>query len=355
MNHVLHVIDSLALGGAERMLVELANAFASETRVSVCVTRSDTTLAGQLDPAIELLVLGRRRTTDVVPLIRLARWCRANRVDVLHAHGRSSFSLLALLAASRAVTAPIVFHDHRGLGPDATVPAWFRAARHFLGAYVGVYPGGLAWAARAGVPAARRHLIANAVDLAAVERQVLDGPPLPACDGPRLICIGGIRHEKAIDILLAAHAKLRAPAHLFVIGPDADPAYAAACKRQAGPRVAFLGPRRDALALAATADLAVHSSRVESGPLVLVEYAARGLPFVSTLVGGVAEELARLGAGRFVPADDPTALAEAIDRLLAEPAAERARLGTTWRALAWPAFDISAALPRWRAVYRDVA
>lgn len=38
---ILHVIDSLALGGAERMLVDIANASVSDGHtVSVCVTRA---------------------------------------------------------------------------------------------------------------------------------------------------------------------------------------------------------------------------------------------------------------------------------------------------------------------------
>ena len=44
--NILHIIDSLAVGGAERVLVELANQAARDGhRVAVCVTRSETTLA----------------------------------------------------------------------------------------------------------------------------------------------------------------------------------------------------------------------------------------------------------------------------------------------------------------------
>lgn len=359
--HVLHVIDALALGGAERMLVEIANAsHAAGIRVSVCVTRSGTQLADRLEPGIEVLVLGRTRTSDLRPLVRLARWIRRNAVDVVHCHGKSSFSLVAVLTASRAIATPVLFHDHHGLGMDARIPWWLPLARRTLAAYVAVYPGGLDWARRAGVPDAHRHLIPNALDLGRVARQVVTGAPLPASSANRLVAIGGIRREKAIDVLLEAIARVHAPVVLHIIGGDADPAYAAACRARAehadlAGKVSFLGPREDALALAATADLAVHSSRSESGPLVLAEYAACGVPFVSTRVGGVAEELAAAGAGRFVPPEDAAALADAIDTMLALPAAQRRSLADSWRQIAATHFDIAVALPRWRALYTAIA
>jgi glycosyltransferase involved in cell wall biosynthesis len=69
-----------------------------------------------------------------------------------------------------------------------------------------------------------------------------------------------------------------------------DEAYAKAClalRDELGlrERVLFLGSRADIVELLAGADFAVLCSKTESGPLALVEYAASGLPFVSTRVG----------------------------------------------------------------------
>src|SRR3569623_2355422 len=94
--HVLHVVDALALGGAERMLVESANRTVFDGhRVSVCVTRSGIELAARLDPRSDLLVLGRQKKLELSPLVRLVRWIRATDDDAIHCHGRSSFSLIA--------------------------------------------------------------------------------------------------------------------------------------------------------------------------------------------------------------------------------------------------------------------
>lgn len=358
--HVLHIIDSLAVGGAERMLVEIANRTARDHhRVSVCVTRSETPLAPRLDRGIELLVLRRRRRLEIVPLTRLSRWCRRNTVDVIHCHGRSSFGLVALLRSIRALVAPIVFHDHGGFLADPTVPTWLRVARRYIAAYVAMSDDQIVWARGAGLPDRSIHLIGNAVDMTTLAAVPLAGQPLPHECGARLICVGGLRREKAVDVLLEAIATLRHPATLFIVGGDIDAAYAQRCRKRAAQhdlvgRVKFLGEREDAMALARDADLAVHSARSESGPLVLAEYAAIGLPFVSTRVGGLAASFDEAGIGRFVPAERVDALARAIDDMLDLSAGERHALGRAWHTIACRRFDISEVMPQWYRVYADV-
>ncbi len=333
------------------MLVQLANRTAADGhRVSVIVTRTGVVLAPQLDPRIELLVLGRQRRFEVGAFLRLARWLRASGVEVLHCHGRSSFSLIALLEAFRATTLPVVLHDHLGVQLHPTVPRWFRVARRYLAAYVAVDVEQLTWAERAGIPRARTHVLGNGLDLTALAAQRVTGEPLPVCAGPRLVFVGGLRREKALDVLFDALDRMVTKATLFIIGADANPAYGAQCRVDAarfGDRVRFLGQRLDALPLAATADLAVHPARSESGPLVLAEYAALGVPFVSTLVGAIARELSVAGIGRFVPPDDPGALANAIDETLAQPRS----VAASWPARAFAMFDLAAIMPRWYELY----
>jgi glycosyltransferase involved in cell wall biosynthesis len=66
----------------------------------------------------------------------------------------------------------------------------------------------------------------------------------------------------------------------------------------------------------ASADLFVLPSRMENFPLVLLEAMASGLPVVATAVGGVPEMVVHGETGLLVPANDPQALADAINSLL---------------------------------------
>lgn len=355
--HVLHVIDALSIGGAERMLVEIANRTSADGhRVSVCVTRTGLALAPALSPAVELFVLGRTGRVDVWPLVRLARWLKTERVTIVHCHGRSSFSLMAVLAAARATRVPILMHDHLGVEAHPDAPVWFRIAQRYLAAYVAVSEPQLAWARRAGVPTSRQHLIVNAIDTAALKHKRVTGEPLEPAAGHRLVCVGGIRREKAIDVLLEAVARMRTRATLHIIGGDLDRSYAERCRERAQQndllgRVRFLGQRDDALAVAATCDLGVHAARSESGPLVLAEYAALGVPFVSTNVGEIARLLADAGIGAFVAPDDPQALADAIDGALALPVNVRQQEGQRGIAVAHARFDLASVIQRWYSVY----
>lgn len=358
--HVLHVIDSLGLGGAERVLVDLANrTVADGHQASVCVTRTETTRAGELDPRVGLLVLGRTRRVSIAAIARLARWIRANQVDVIHAHMRSSAANMLVLRALRVVRVPIIVHDHYGsIELDRSVPRWFRLVHRYASLYVGVSDALRDWARAAGVPAERSITIGNAIDLSAFQM------PRPAplreelgadAATPVAIVVATLRRDKGIDVLLDALARMRhAQLRVAIAGADGDPAYAAECRRRAGPHVTFLGARSDVPALLGAADLGILASRTESGPLVLAEYVAAGLPIVSTRVGDIGRRLAELGVEGFVAPDDAAALAGALDQVLELTPAQRRARGEAGRRLLGDAWDVRTVMSRWYEVYRDV-
>jgi glycosyltransferase involved in cell wall biosynthesis len=97
------------------------------------------------------------------------------------------------------------------------------------------------------------------------------------------------------------------------------------------------------------ADLFVMPSRTEGLPKALIEAMARGLPAVGSAVGGIPELLA---PEDLVPPDDVTALADAIRRLVTDPARMTA---ASARNLARAAdFAETALAPRRDAFYRAV-
>lgn len=361
---IMHVIDSLEIGGAERMLVDLANAAASDGHeVSVCATRGAGALARELHPDIRLWALGRSRRLDIRAMRRFASLVTANCVEVLHAHGRSTFSLLVVARTLGLVRRPIVFHDHFGsIELDASVPLWFRVwGRRFAAQYVAVSSQLLEWAKNAGVPEERRSLIENALDLRrllhAEARDVREELRIPA-EIPIGIVVGGIRHEKGVDVLLEALAMsaFRAAVKVLIVGGDRDSAYLQKCKAQRSElkledSVLFLGERNDAAGLMKCADFALVPSRSESGPLVLIEYLANGLPFVATRVGAISERLAQLRVPEFVDPGDPKALAEAMDRLLQLDKELRLERGSIGREIAIGHFDVTSTMQRWYEVY----
>jgi glycosyltransferase involved in cell wall biosynthesis len=106
-------------------------------------------------------------------------------------------------------------------------------------------------------------------------------------------------------------------------------------------RVTYLGFRPDAERIIAAADVVVVPSRFESYGRVGVEAMACGRPVVSTSAGGPSETIIDGETGLLVPPEDPSALASALLRLLADPD-ERARMGQAGRARALAHFSAEA-------------
>jgi glycosyltransferase involved in cell wall biosynthesis len=346
------------------MLVDLANQTVKDGhRVSVCVTRSQLTLARELDPRIELLVLHRRARFSPIALGRLAAYVRRNAVDVVHVHMRSNLLFIVQLRIARLVRTPIVFHDHYGtIETDSSIPRWFPVARRYITFYVGVYDRLEQWARRAGVPAARAITIPNALDLSrlAVGRPstIRDDLSIDAAISIALV-IATLRRDKAIEVLLeaVAHSRHRSRLKVLVAGSDGEPAYASRCRARCvelglDDTVVFLGGRTDVPDLLRSVDLGLLSSHTESGPLVLVEYLAASLPFASTLVGDIGRRLASMKLPGFVHPGDTIALAEEMDKILDLSPAERQARGRQGYEHLVEHWDLRSLMPRWYNVYR---
>jgi glycosyltransferase involved in cell wall biosynthesis len=364
---IMHIIDSLEIGGAERMLVEIANASVADGNdIFACVTRSVTTLAADLHPKIRLTALNRRRRFDLLPMQRVADDASRHCVDVFHAHGRSTLSFLAAVRTLRLTNIPVVFHDHYGsIEIETSVPHWFGLwGRHHVAQYVGVNAKLAKWAASAGIVRERIHVIDNALDLSRFE---LEGAPREprlrqqfaiAQEVPLGIVIGGIRPDKGIDVLLNALAlsQHRGAFKILLVGGERDSVYAAACRGQCSmlglqQTAIFAGQRADAAALLSECDFAVLSSRSEASPLALIEYMAAGLPFVATRVGSIGTRTSSTGLSEFVPAGDVQALALALDNLLRLTPQQRRERGAIGQEVARRCFDIRQVMPQWYAVY----
>jgi glycosyltransferase involved in cell wall biosynthesis len=365
--HIMHVIDSLAIGGAERMLVDIANRTSKDDiDVSVCITRSDSALARELFPKVKVDVLGRKNTFELDGFRKLAQLVRQNDVSVFHAHGLSSFAFLAVSKKLGIVRSPILFHDHNGsIEFKKDIPAWFRIwGKDQLDKYVGVYQMLASWACKAGVDSEKIAVIENALDLSRISTINMRDIRHDIGVNPDTligVVVGNMRPAKGFDVLIDALAlsKYNGNVKYLLIGAAQDQAYFHMCRSRAiamglGEKIVFLGSRSDTLQIIAAADFALMPSRSESGPLVLVEYLASGLPFVSTDVGAIGRRVAELDLPEFVSPNDVSAFAKALDRLLSLSAKERRIRGQIGQEKAYQYFDINKTILRWYDIYNSL-
>jgi len=152
---------------------------------------------------------------------------------------------------------------------------------------------------------------------------------------PFLLFVGRLRHYKGLHVLLDAMPRVGAKLVIVGDGPKGPALREQARRLVLGERVHFAGPvdgetLLDHLA-AAGIGLLPSSTPTEAFGLAMVESMAAGLPVISTELGTGTSYVNQHGAtGLVVAANDPGALADGIQALLADPG-RRARMGAAGR------------------------
>jgi glycosyltransferase involved in cell wall biosynthesis len=257
------------------------------------------------------------------------------RFDVVHAHSFGHFPTIAgrLGKLLRGVPLVVTPHSDPGTGTPSS-QLWSRSVIGLTvrGADRTVALSQLeaAWLARLGAPADRICVIPAGIDVP----EFASLPRRARGVGPRTVLFVGRLdlRQKGLEPLVRAFALLPSAldARLRVVGEDwggLAPAAALARSLGVGGRVTFVGAvsRDELLREYAGAELFVLPSLFDSFPVVVAEAMATGLPVVATRVGGVPEIVADGETGVIVPAGDPPSLAEAMGRVLSDPA-----LGIRW-------------------------
>lgn len=172
-----------------------------------------------------------------------------------------------------------------------------------------------------------------------------------------LVSVGRLVRRKAFDCLIEALAQLPEPRlELLLIGdgPELESLRRLAAGRGLADRVHFLGyqPEERKFQYLACADLYVLSSEHEGFGIVLQEAMQAGLPIVATNNGGQVDFLEEGRNALLVTPRDPTALAAAIGRLMADRSLME-RMGVTNRADI-TRFDIEKVCSAYLAIFRRV-
>jgi glycosyltransferase involved in cell wall biosynthesis len=181
-----------------------------------------------------------------------------------------------------------------------------------------------------------------------IPHPVFEAPrPVAPPSGQTLLFFGLIRDYKGLDVLVRAMAEMPS-ARLVVAGDPVDPAEPArALARELGVdgriewQLRFV-PDGEVPELMARAAAVVLPYRELDSSGVLATAIGYRRPVVVTDVGSLGEQVREFGAGEVVPPGDPTALAEACNRLLQSPGAlsraaagaEKAAAALTWDASA---------------------
>lgn len=354
---ILVLIDSLLEGGAEKAAVELACALDRDRFAPhLLVTRQSGPLERLVEAAeLPATVLG--RTHRLSPSAYRTARALAAESDLIHAHKLGSAVWGALLA--RRADVPLVVHDHNwSESPTRRRGMLLRAWVGPPAARVLCVSGPVAEAVVAqGIAPARVEVVPNGVSLdAALPKAEARAELGLRADEFVVGIVARLRAEKAHEVLLEALAELRAagrPIRLCVVGSGERDEELRMLADRLGldGAVVWAGERPDAARLVSAFDVSVLCSAWEGLPLAALESLAAGVPLVASSVGGL-PELLRGGAGVLVEPRNPSALAEALGRLMDSPE-EAAQLGRLGRARAAD-YELSAVARRVESVYEGV-
>jgi glycosyltransferase involved in cell wall biosynthesis len=347
MIRVAHVVSSLAIGGAERLVIDLACAqlAAGMMPAIVDLARDEGPLTADARArGVRVAEVGHSRSR-VGRMTALAREL-VRHADAVHLH--NPWALRAALPLLPAITGPVVYTRH-GASPYARASwrAIHRLARPFIDHVTFVTAEArAAFEATHGAVTAH-HLIPNGVAVPAESLVRARARQLRLGVVGRLVELKG--QHVVIDALagLPAGVRERVQLHLFGDGPERDRLRALAAARVP---VAFHGFVTDREQIYAAIDVLVVASRTEGQSMAIVEAMARGLPVIATAVGDN-PVLVRAGeTGLLVAYGDARALGAAITRLLDSPDLVAA-FGRAGRARAAAHHTIEAVVTKYRALY----
>lgn len=369
---VLHLIDSLGPGGAERLLVDYLprlRELGLEVRVCALAERQGNPVAAdlrRLGVPVELVPV--RRLADPAGFARIARHIRRVRPDLVHTQLEASDTLGALAARMQRV--PVVSTQHTMSPPEPRSREAVRAfiAERALGAsaarIIAVSDAARRFYERStALPARKLTTLRNGIDLPAFRAEVAASEGVReelgiADDAVVAATVAVLRPQKGVEIMLRALPALLAERSELVYlviggGPDAERLRGLAAEIGVEDHVRFPGSRTDVARLLGACDLLVHPTLEDALPTSLMEAMAAGLPIVAGAVGGVPEMVEEGRNGRLVPPGDVAALTAAVRELLAD-ADLRAAMGREGERLVAERFDLDTQARRLRDLYLDV-
>jgi len=369
---ILHLISSLHVGGAERMLVRLVAATGDRFDHTIVSMIAGGALAQDAREAgAEVVELGLSRSlTAVAGLGRLRSLVATTRPAVLQAwmyHAHIAAVAALPLTGPRPAMAWNVRHTLETLGDETRLTRAAILAGVPLAPFADAIVYNAERSARRhgaiGYPAKKAIVIPNGFDLDAFRpdpdaRAWLRAEHSLAPDTPIVGRVARNHPMKDNACLFGAFGRIAEAvptARLAVVGSGmvGDDTALAELASAAGvtDKVIWLGPRRDIERLTAGFDVALStSSRGEGFPNVMGEAMACGVPMVATDVGDAAAILD--DPARIVPPGDATGMAAIVVRLLQAGPEARAALGDRDRQRALTHFSITAVGDAYAALWR---
>lgn len=326
---ILQVIDSLHIGGAEKMAVNYANSLSKMIEFSAIVTtREEGVLKKQIKSDVGYLFLKKKRKLDFKAFWRLRNYCKENKIDFVQSHSSSYFTAFFLKIMYPKIQ--IIWHNHYGLSEFLS---WKRLLMLQLASYC--FHGIIAVNKQLEKWAKNKLNCKNVIylpnytniDTLSDETTILKG-----IQGKRILSLANLRYQKNHFLLLEVAEKLKAshPDWSFhLVGNDLMDDYSAQIKTIINEKklenVFIYGTKNDTANIIKQSEITILTSDSEGLPVAIIEYGLLSKCTLSTAVGEIPLIIQNGENGFVVPVKDSVSFYEVLVSLIKD---ENLRLKT---------------------------
>ncbi|MDX1462813.1 MAG: glycosyltransferase [Marinirhabdus sp.] len=289
---ILHVINSLSAGGAEKLVSELATAQAEDEEVSLFSFSNDHDIFQEkIGKRVRFFPHYGAGYLSLKTWKELSRLIKQN--DIIHTHLFPSFYIVAILSILHQKKT-FVYTEHNTYNKRRKC-VFYPIERWVYSRYAAVV------AISKGVKIALEKwigekknvkIINNFIDLDAIAAtQFSTILPSINSNSIKLVMVGSFSEQKDQETLLRTMAILPSQYELILIGdgPKRKRLTDLASELQVSDRVHFLGIRKDVIAILKGCEYGILSSHWEGFGIVALEYMAAGLITLGSDVSGLNE------------------------------------------------------------------
>ena len=356
---VLHLVDSLRVGGKERQTVELLKGlcrFSSVESIVVTMGTEQFYVADIQELGIRLFYLLRKVRWDPTVFPKLWRILRRFRPHIIHTNSEMAMSYAWPLARPMGIKI-INGTVQNAFSGNGIRWHWHKLMLHLADARVANSKAG--FATRGIRPAGPgNYVIYNGFDFHRLESLASSAGQKLGFDANGCKIIGMVAEfsdYKDFPTFIRAAQEVLARRRDVVFIAVGGGKNLEACKRMVSTNeksILFLGERKDVEALVQQMDIGVLCTFTEGISNSVMEYMAAGKPVVVTNGGGSSELIVDGEHGFLVPASDLRVVATRLEFLLDHPS-EAKRMGEAGRRRLQEAFSLSRLAENTLRMYRE--
>ena len=321
---IIQIIDTLHAGGAERMAVNYANALANKISFSgLIATRSEGDLLHQLDKNVNYLFLNKKNSLDFKAVLKLKRYIKANKINIIHAHGTSFF--IAVLVKIIYPKIAIIWHDH--YGDSEFLPT---RPKLFLKLISPLFYGIIVVNQKLYDWSINVLNVKNTIYLSNFTSLKIDTNNSTILNGfakNRILCLANLRAQKNQFLILEmAHLlKIEYPNWSFhLVGKNFNDSYSSKLKSQIevqnlSENIFIYDSKSDISNILDQVEIAILTSKSEGLPVALLEYGLKSKAVIATNVGEIASIINNNQNGFLITSNNALLFFEALKTLISNP------------------------------------